>query len=112
MDATLTEQDVKSALFYIGFDPIQVIKLTCMEGVFMVAFPDEWSGFAVAVALDGVDQKHDILKDNGSGVRAVVWPQPSGARGDMSSTRDMPTGLDVEVARAAIETLTNLRLAR
>ena len=100
LEATLTEQDVKTAIFGIGFDPKQVSKATCVEGAFCVTFADLQSGLALAVALDDLDPKHDIFKDSNGGVRACVWPRPSsGVFADFF--HEMPPDLEVFVARQA-----------
>ena len=100
LEATLTEQDVKTAIFGIGFDPKQVSKATCVEGAFCVTFADLQSGLALAVALDDLDPKHDIFKDSNGGVRACVWPRPSsGVYADFF--HEMPPDLEVFVARQA-----------
>ena len=100
LEATLTEQDVKTAIFGIGFEPKQVSKATCVEGAFCVTFADLQSGLALAVALDDLDPKHDIFKDSNGGVRACVWPRPSsGVYADFF--HEMPPDLEVFVARQA-----------
>ena len=109
MEASLTQEDVKKAMTEIGFDPERVGKLRVevhgrevrFSGAFALQFADKWSGWAVAVALDSVDPKHGVIKDNGSGVRAAVWPQPTGGCAHFPPQPEMPWALEAAVARWA-----------
>ena len=109
MEASLTQEDVKKAMTEIGFDPERVGKLRVevhgrevkFSGAFALQFADKWSGWAAAVALDSVDPKHGVIKDNGSGVRAAVWPQPTGGRAHFPPQPEMPRALEAAVARWA-----------